>query len=335
MRQLLQRLRHPHGETQIHQRFRHLEFGAALRPFFQSRNHLPQQEFGREVAAQKARVGGQVVPPDSLPQGTQPPLGAGAGQDDITVGGLKGEAGRRQPFPGTPRRRAGGLIVVHIAFDVRHHTFIHRHIQMLPPPGLPPRFQRQHDAQRRPQAGDGVADVVGHALRRAVGAAGDLHPARHRLNRQIVGRPGRVGAAQPGAVAVAGDAGVHQPRIYFAEPVVAQPQPPERPGAPVVQQHIRGPHQLLESPLAAGMAQVDADAFLVAVDAQKAGTHPLPGGVVNERPPGAGKVAAAGPLNLDDLGAHIGQNQRTERPGHDVRRIQHPNARQRQRQLFG
>ncbi len=229
----------------------------------------------------------------------------------------------------------GGVVVVHVALDVRHHALVHRDVDVLAASRLATRFQCQHDAQGGPQAGDGVADVVAHGLGRAVGIAGHVHPARHRLNRHVVGWPVGVRSGQPLAVAITGDAGVDEAGVDFAEMVVSQTQPLEGPGTPVVHQHVRHGHQLLECLLALRVAQVDAEALLVAVDAQEPRAHPVAVGVGDEGGAASGDVARAGPLDLDDLSSHVCQDQRAEGPGDDMRGIQHADAFEWQREAGG
>ena len=200
---------------------------------------------------------------------------------------------------------------------------------MLAAPGLAAGFQSQHNAQGRPNAGDGVADIVADHLRRAVGSAGNFHPAAHALDAGIVGRPVRIGAAQAVAVAKAGDAGVNQPRVQLAQAVKTQVQPLQRPRPPIIQQHIGNFDQPLKNFLAPGLAQIQSNAFLVAVDRQETGADlaaigGLDKGVVQPRP-----FAALDALNFDNLGPHIGQDHGAKGAGHNVGSVQHPQPGQR------
>ena len=211
------------------------------------------------------------------------------------------------------------------------HTIVHRHIHVLAQPGAAAGFQGQHYAQGRPHAGDGIAHIVAHHLGAAFGGAGHHHPAAHTLYAGVVGRPVGVGAAAAGAVAVAGDAGVHQAGVDGAELVVAEAQPGQGAGAPVVQQDIGNAQHIFEGALSRRVAQVQGNALFVAVDAQVAGADAGAVGAVDVGVVGAGAVAAAGAFNFDDLGAHIGQNEGAEGAGHDVGGVQDAQAGQGER----
>ena len=325
-------LHHPHGVAQLDELAGYFRFGAGLRPFFDGRHETAQIELAVDALAQIARVGNQVFPPDMPPEGF-PLFGApGPGQHYIAVRRPQRQLRAEHIAPFPPGHPPGGLVERHRAGGVRHHAVVHRHIQILTPPGLAAAFQGQHNAQCRPHARHRVADVVAHHLRAGVGAAGDRHPAAHSLDAGIVGRPVGIGAGRrPLRVAVAGETGVNQSRVQFAEPAVAQPQTAQGARPPVVQQHIRGLRQPLESLPPQRVAQIEGNAFLVAVEAQIAGADPLSVRPLEERPVAAPALAHAGALDFDDFGAHIGQNHRAERAGHDVRYIQHPQALQRQR----
>ena len=217
---------------------------------------------------------------------------------------------------------------------MRSHALIHRHIDVLPLARLAPGLQRQHDSQGRPDPGDRVGDVIAHALGRAVRVAGYLHPTGHSLYTEVVGRPIRVGATEPVAVAVAGDGGVHQARVNLLQMLVAQSQTPEGARSPVVQQHVAGPDHVFESPFTGGVAQVQGHALLVAVDAQVSGADPPVIRSPHERPPRPGLVPGAGTLHFYYLRPHIGQDQRTKGASHYVGSVQHSYPFQGQREFL-
>ena len=67
-------------------------------------------------------------------------------------------------------------------------------------------------------------------------------------------------------------------------------------------------------------AQVDRDAALAAVDRGEVGADPA----AERRAPGAGVVAGAGPLDLDDLGPEVGEQHRRVGAREDAREVEHP-----------
>src|SRR5262249_38984191 len=67
---------------------------------------------------------------------------------------------------------------------------------------------------------------------------------------------------------------------------------------------------------AAGFANVERDTFLVAVERQEGDGHP-----VDRRIAIASVVAAAGQLDLDDLGAHVAKNGRGVGAGDHARQV--------------
>src|SRR5712692_10203367 len=69
------------------------------------------------------------------------------------------------------------------------------------------------------------------------------------------------------------------------------------------------------------MLQVDRDAALVAIDRGEAQAH-----AVLALAEVAHVVAAAGPLDLDDVGAEVGEHHRAVGPGDDAREVEDANA---------
>ena len=191
--------------------------------------------------------------------------------------------------------------------------------QVLAPAGAVAAFESEHDGESGPDAGYRVADVVADHLRSSHGGAGDGHPAAHALDAWVVGGPVGVGAGGgPLRVAVAGEAGIDEARIDFAEPVVAQPKAAQSAGAPIVKEYVGPGDHALECLLAERVAKVDGDAFLVAVEAEVAGADPLSVGAVDEWAVGATALANSGAFDLYDLGTHVGQDHGAERPRHYV-----------------
>jgi hypothetical protein len=105
----------------------------------------------------------------------------------------------------------------------------------------------------------------------------------------------------------------HDPRIDRLQVIVAQAQLLGLVAAHVAEQAIRGRDQLLEHLAALGVLEVERQRLLVAIK----GLEELAVVLAEEiRPDPARHVAAACPmLDLDHLGAHVGQMARAVRPG--------------------
>ena len=199
---------------------------------------------------------------------------------------------------------------------------------MLAEAGLTTGFQREDDAQGGPDARHRIAHIVADGLGRSAGCAGDVHPARHGLNGEVVGRPVRIGAATTISVAipVAGDLRVDEAGVDLPQAIVSKSQPAKGSRTPVVQQHVGVGNQILEGDLAGGVAQIEGNAFLVAVDAKEAAADLSSVRFADEWATATRQIAGAWTLDLDYFGAHVGQNQRAEWAGDDVGGIQNADA---------
>jgi hypothetical protein len=95
-------------------------------------------------------------------------------------------------------------------------------------------------------------------------------------------------------------------------------------GAEVLHDDVGLLEQLLEDLALLVVLEVERDAFLAAIDRREIGRL-----AVDERPVGAGVVAALGRLDLDHPRAHLGHQQGAVGAGKDAREIDDDNARQR------
>ena len=110
-------------------------------------------------------------------------------------------------------------------------------------------------------------------------------------------------------------------RIGRLQRIEAEPEPVHRAGCVIVEAHIGRAHELEEDRLALRRLEVDRDAALVAVE------------VVVARPRARHAprlVAAVRVLDLDHVGAEIGEDERRRRPGDDVPQLENAQARERQ-----
>ncbi len=159
--------------------------------------------------------------------------------------------------------------------------------------------------------------------RRAAGFAGDRHQPAEALRDQV-----EAALVGPRTVAAeAGDRAVDEAGVGLGQHVVAEPQLLHRAGAVVLRQHVGVAHHPQQDVLALRVLQVQGDAALVAVHHQERRRH-----AVDARLAVAARVVAAGQLlDLDDVGAHVGEHQPGGRAGHDLREFEHAQAGERAR----
>ncbi len=193
-----------------------------------------------------------------------------------------------------------------------------RGLDHLAPAGLEAMGVGGEDAHGREDAAGDVGEWCPALDRRPARAlAGDAHDPAHRLRDQIEAAAMAVGSGP----AKAGERAVDQARIALAQLLVVEAELRER-ARPVVLDHDVGIlEQARQHPLAARGLEVEHDAPLVAVDHHERGRL-----AVDHRQPAPGVVAARDLLDLDHVGAHVGQHQRAGRPRHDVCQIDHLEA---------
>ena len=93
----------------------------------------------------------------------------------------------------------------------------------------------------------------------------------------------------------------------------------------ILDQHVRGRNQPFEHVARRLLLEIEDDAALIAVHHHEG--RRLAGDVGGQH--AAGVVAAAGPFDLDDVRAHVGEHAPARRTGHDVRKIEDAHADQR------
>ncbi len=185
--------------------------------------------------------------------------------------------------------------------------------------GLVAVAQGGEGADRRMQRGVAVDQRGGGAERLADRRAGQAHQPAHRLAERVEG-----GALAIGAVlAEAGDRGQDDVRLQLAQPVVAEPHLRHRPGTEVFEHDIGARHQRGEDLLAARGPQVEAEALLAAVVDRE-----IDALAAHQRLRLA-RLLAAQLLDLDDLGAEVGEDHAAARAGLVPRQLEDPNAVQR------
>ena len=172
---------------------------------------------------------------------------------------------------------------------------------------------------------------------RATAEVGDLARRLHRRSALLAGQAeqpdqaevvhvvARAVAVRP-VLPVAGDRAVDEPRVLLAQPLVADPQPLHHAGAEALQQHVGLAHEPQQDLAPRVGLQIDADRALVAVERQeqraaRALLRPL---VARRRP--AHVVAEPRVLDLQHVGAEVGQQPRAEAARQQPREVEHADA---------
>ena len=200
----------------------------------------------------------------------------------------------------------------------RQRRLVERDFDLLALAGAGSCIERREDRVAGQHAGADIDDRDAVLGRPAVGCAGDAHQPGLGLQDEVVAGERRFRSAR----AVTGDRAAHQLRRVLLEPRVGEAPLVERADLEVVHQHVGLRDQRGEHLLSRLRRHVERDRTLVAVDAEK--IRGLARG--KRRSPGAGVVAGAGRLHLDDLGAHVAEHHGAERPGQDAREIEHARA---------
>ena len=143
------------------------------------------------------------------------------------------------------------------------------------------------------------------AGRRAVRHAGQVHEAAHALRHQVVA--GALGVRP--VLAEAGDRAIDQPRAFGAQALVVEPELGEPADLEVLDQDVGFGRQLLDDALAFLAFEVDFDRALAAIGGMEIGRADMAGRRRLQRREGPTTriVTGALALDLDDVGAKIGQ----------------------------
>ena len=185
-----------------------------------------------------------------------------------------------------------------------------------------PETSRSSSAMKRAHGGVVAAREVGDrdadAHRPLARQPGDRHQAAHALRDLVEARPVGVGPV----LAEARQAHVDEARVDLAQGLVVDAEPVLHVGPVVLDQHVGGRRQLLEDGDALGRLEVERDAALVAVQVEEVGA-------VRATPPIASSSPLLRHLDLDDVGAPIGEMPRRRRPGARARQVDHLEAGQR------
>ena len=214
------------------------------------------------------------------------------------------------------RLEAGHEIVRRMRLVQRDGAVVERRVDELALAGAVALVERHHDADRGVHAGREVDHRYADAHLAALGRAVDRDEAGRGLDHGVVAGE----AAQRAVGAEAGDAGMDQPRELRCQHVVVADAPLfHRAGLEVVDQHVGRLEQLQQDVAALRLGEVERDRALVAVDAGEIGGNTFG---VERRPPGAGLVALRR-LDLDHVGAVVGQHLAAIGTAQHARQVDH------------
>ena len=210
---------------------------------------------------------------------------------------------------------AGPGVVGDQALHHRHHRLEDGAVHHLATSGLLALVQRQQRAHGALDPGQGVAQRNPHPDRGTVRVAADVAQPAHGFAHRREAGTRRVGTV----LAEAGDPHHDQPRVVGRQALVVQAPALHGAGAEVFDQHVGLGCQAPQQVLALGLAQIEGQRLLVAGDhvppqrfAALVGLAPLAHG-----------VALARWLDLDHLGAEVGQYLAAGGPGDQLAEFEH------------
>src|SRR6516165_3470683 len=209
------------------------------------------------------------------------------------------------------------LLIAQLDAREIEHAVLHGAEHALPAPGANALIERADDAEGEVQTGAAVADLRASDERRAVAEPGGGGGAARALGDVLVDLAVLIGA---GAEAL--DRGHDHARIGLVDVLPGQPHAVERAGGEILHQHVAVLDQPVEDFLARGMLGVDRDRALAAVEHGEIEAV----GAFDVAQLAARDVADAGALDLDHVGAHIGEQLRAGRTRLHMREIEDAHA---------
>src|SRR5215207_3168604 len=224
--------------------------------------------------------------------------------------------------PAGEHHLAAGEVAGRLHHQPGERAVRHRDVDDLPLAAPPRLLERRQDPHGGHQAAASQVRDLGPGLDR--GAARLARQGEETVQAQVVHVVARAVAVRA-VLAVAGDRAVDERRVRLAKYLVADAQVVEHTRPEALDQGVGGLDQLEQRLSAALLLQVDPDRALVAVERQverRAGPERgvLLGSVVRRRP--ADVVALAGVLDLDHVGAEIGEQQGAEPAGQKAGEIE-------------
>ena len=230
--------------------------------------------------------------------------------------------------------RPGGEIVRALVGEHGDQRIEQRQVEMLADAALGAMRKRGAYGDAGVHAGDQVGDrdprLLRAAARPVVALAGDAHQAAHALDHEVVPRPlaPRPGMAEAGDRAI-DEAGVDLLQLRVAEAVAIEVAEFE-----VLQQHVAARGELARDRLPLRVREIQRERFLAAVGAGEIGRF---AGVAAlrvlepRRAEGARVVTLFRPLDLDHLGAEVGEVLRRPRTREHTRQVEYADSCERAR----
>jgi hypothetical protein len=228
-----------------------------------------------------------------------------------------------------PLRHLAGREIVHrLVGEERDLRVEQREIEVLAYAGFGAMRDRGAHRDAGVHAGHHVddrhPDALRSAARQVVALAGDAHQAAHALNHEVVARLLTIG---PGMTET-GYRAIDEARVYFAQILVAETVTREVAELVVLQQHVAARGEIAHDLLPLRIREIDRDRLLAAIGGGEIGGL---GGVAalrvleERRRERARIVAFTGSLDLDDLGAEVGEVLPGPRCSEHARKIEHTN----------
>ena len=234
----------------------------------------------------------------------------------MPVGGREHLAGHDEGMPAARAAGHGEALIQVPGRDigqVLHRHVVERDIQVPPDPRRARALHAGQQRQRGGQAGQHVDHRQAGARGRGAGFPRQRAEPRFRLCQVVIGRPGGARAVAP----IAGDVDADDGRLALRQRGVIQPKPRGQVAAQIVQHRIHAIHQPVQRRPAFGLADVQRDGALAAVEGLEilaviraelvvAG---VAGDVARRFP-----ILGRGGFDADHLRAEIGEVHRREGP---------------------
>ena len=271
----------------------------------------------------ETRIVGQVGQADDR-AGVAPEFVVAGRDRERLVGALETRIGRiaRMGRAEAARRLAGAEIFARLQRRDAEERPEDRAVDMRALAGRSGPHHGREDHVSGVEPGREVADRHAALHGRALLLARHAHEAAHGLHGDVE----RALLGVRAGLAIAGDRAVDEPRIARLQLVVAEARADQRARPEVLDEHVRVLDQRVELGEIGLVLDVERDRPLVAVErGEVAGEHVIRAArALVQRRPAAHAVAAVGALDLDDVGAEIGEHHSGERPGGDLREFEDP-----------
>ncbi len=213
------------------------------------------------------------------------------------------------------RRLAGHGVLLHVLRGQEHAVLEQRALDFLPAAGTIALAQRRQHPDRAEHAAHDVVDRRA-GTQRAPGRTGHVRQPAHHLHDFVQRQAVLVRPRQEALVRH-----VDQVRVVRRQRGIVQPELLHQPGAEVLQHHVALAGQLAGGGAALIGGDVEHHAFLVAVEGPEQ---------ADARSGQAARLVAAGRLDLDDLGAEVGQDHAARGPHDQMGEFEHADAGKRQ-----